>query len=120
MLVVPVVGGAERLAAAGSETESSEAENISPTGGESGRSSSGESSVGVGGDSGRPSGTGPLTVTVPPTAKGGDTIAVEMPNGQKMNVVVPAFGIDADGNFEGPGARFERKMRLCSYICPTC
>ena len=34
--------------------------------------------------------SGPLTVTVPPTAKGGDTIAVEMPNGQKMNVVVPA------------------------------
>ena len=61
--------------------------------------------------------SGSLTVTVPPTAKGGDIIAVEMPNGQKMNVVV---GIDADGNFEGPGARFERKMRLCSYICPTC
>ena len=26
--------------------------------------------------------SGPLTVTVPPTAKGGDTIAVEMPGGQ--------------------------------------
>ena len=139
--------------------------------------------------------SGPLTVTVPPTAKGGDTIAVEMPDGQKMNVVVPAgltagqpfqvqpsqakprgarpiavartstgqaatnaavaanyaaglaaaqaqqdakvaeaefrnqveedvigitLGIDADGNFESPGRRFERKMRLCSYICPTC
>ena len=31
----------------------------------------------------------PLTVTVPPTAKGGDTIAVQMPDGQSMNVVVP-------------------------------
>ena len=26
--------------------------------------------------------SGPLTVTVPPTAKGGDTIAVERPGGQ--------------------------------------
>ena len=33
--------------------------------------------------------SGPLTVTVPPTAKGGDTIAVQMPDGQSMNVVVP-------------------------------
>ena len=34
--------------------------------------------------------SGPLTVTVPPTAKGGDKIAVQMPDGQMMHVVVPA------------------------------
>ena len=43
--------------------------------------------------------SGPLTVTVPPTAKGGDTIAVEMPDGQKMNVVVPA-GLTAGQPFQ--------------------
>ena len=36
-----------------------------------------------------PEAPAPLTVTVPPTAKGGDTIAVQMPDGQSMNVVVP-------------------------------
>ena len=45
---------------------------------------------------------------------------VEFRNQVEEDVMGIALGIDADGNFEGPGARFERKMRLCSYICPTC